>query len=207
MSERNDELTRLSYTLGENMEDRFYVYMLQDDNGKPFYIGKGQGGRVFCHENDADKLLEVIRSENGDRNVDYSKLSEKIKTIIKSSGKVEKVIIKWGLTENEAFMCESALMNMYDHIFPETLTNISNGHASNAEKHSHALDGYKTKARNVQDFLDNVAIREVDFKEYCGNIPVVFITINKAIRLCTRKNVPTCKGKILYTIQQGAFGI
>lgn len=40
MSERNDELTRLSYTLGENMEDRFYVYMLQDDNGKPFYIGK-----------------------------------------------------------------------------------------------------------------------------------------------------------------------
>ena len=39
MSERNDELTRLSYTLGENMEDRFYVYMLQDDNGKPFYIG------------------------------------------------------------------------------------------------------------------------------------------------------------------------
>ena len=68
MSERNDELTRLSYTLGENMEDRFYVYMLQDDNGKPFYIGKGQGGRVFCHENDADKLLEVIRSENGDRN-------------------------------------------------------------------------------------------------------------------------------------------
>lgn len=133
MSERNDELTRLSYTLGENMEDRFYVYMLQDDNGKPFYIGKGQGGRVFCHENDADKLLEVIRSENGDRNVDYSKLSEKIKTIIKSSGKVEKVIIKWGLTENEAFMCESALMNMYDYIFPETLTNISNGHASNAE--------------------------------------------------------------------------
>ena len=144
MSERNDELTRLSYTLGENMEDRFYVYMLQDDNGKPFYIGKGQGGRVFCHENDADKLLEVIRSENGDRNVDYSKLSEKIKTIIKSSGKVEKVIIKWGLTENEAFMCESALMNMYDYIFPETLTNISNGHASNAEKHSHSLDGYKT---------------------------------------------------------------
>lgn len=183
MSERNDELTRLSYTLGENMEDRFYVYMLQDDNGKPFYIGKGQGGRVFCHENDADKLLEVIRSENGDRNVDYSKLSEKIKTIIKSSGKVEKVIIKWGLTESEAFMCESALMNMYDHIFPETLTNISNGHASNAEKHSHALDGYKTKARNVQDFLDNVAIREVDFKEYCGNIPVVFITINKSYPL------------------------
>lgn len=183
MSERNDELTRLSYTLGENMEDRFYVYMLQDDNGKPFYIGKGQGGRVFCHENDADKLLEVIRSENGDRNVDYSKLSEKIKTIIKSSGKVEKVIIKWGLTENEAFMCESALMNMYDYIFPETLTNISNGHASNAEKHSHALDGYKTKARNVQDFLDNVAIREVDFKEYCGNIPVVFITINKSYPL------------------------
>lgn len=116
MSERNDELTRLSYTLGENMEDRFYVYMLQDDNGKPFYIGKGQGGRVFCHENDADKLLEVIRSENGDRNVDYSKLSEKIKLSLKVAARL-KGHNKWGLTENEAFMCESALMNMYDYIF------------------------------------------------------------------------------------------
>lgn len=68
-----------------------------------FISAKGKVDECFCHENDADKLLEVIRSENGDRNVDYSKLSEKIKTIIKSSGKVEKVIIKWGLTENEAF--------------------------------------------------------------------------------------------------------
>lgn len=90
MSERNDELTRLSYTLGENMEDRFYVYMLQDDNGKPFYIGKGQGGRVFCHENDADKLLEVIRSENGDRNVDYSKLSEKKKLSLKVAARLKR---------------------------------------------------------------------------------------------------------------------
>lgn len=153
MSERNDELTRLSYTLGENMEDRFYVYMLQDDNGKPFYIGKGQGGRVFCHENDADKLLEVIRSENGDRNVDYSKLSEKIKTIIKSSGKVEKVIIKWGLTENEAFMCESALMNMYDHIFPETLTNISNGHARMLKSTLTHLTDIKRKREMCRIFL------------------------------------------------------
>lgn len=187
LNDWNDDLTRLSYTLGENREDRFYVYMLLDENKGPFYIGKGQGGRVFCHENSVDKMLSAVRLERGDRNSDYSKLSEKIKTIIKNKGTVEKVIIKWGLTENEAFMCESALMNMYDYICPETLTNISNGHASNAEKSAHALDGHKTKARNVQDFLDNVAIREVNFKEYCGDIPVVFITINKSYPLMQSK--------------------
>lgn len=47
MSERNDELTRLSYTLGENMEDRFYVYMLQDDTESLFISAKGKADECF----------------------------------------------------------------------------------------------------------------------------------------------------------------
>ncbi len=33
---------------------RFYVYELRDEVGKVFYVGKGQGGRIKCHERDAE---------------------------------------------------------------------------------------------------------------------------------------------------------
>jgi hypothetical protein len=30
-----------------------YVYVLRRPNGRPFYVGKGYGDRVFQHENEA----------------------------------------------------------------------------------------------------------------------------------------------------------
>ena len=34
-------------------QPRYYVYILARPNGKPFYVGKGQGARVFAHDNEA----------------------------------------------------------------------------------------------------------------------------------------------------------
>src|SRR5690242_9527661 len=31
----------------------FYVYILRRPDGRPFYVGKGIGDRVFAHENEA----------------------------------------------------------------------------------------------------------------------------------------------------------
>lgn len=132
---------RISYTLNRDSSHKYYVYMLIDENKVPFYIGKGQGGRVFQHENDADFFLDIIRNERDDSTAIYDNLSDKIKIILENSGMIEKVIVKWGLTEDEAFMCESALMNMYDYINPGILTNIVNGHASDLEKCSRHVDG------------------------------------------------------------------
>lgn len=52
-------------------QDAHYVYILRRPDGRPFYVGKGVGGRVFHHENEArhpnnrtsnSYKLNVIRS-------------------------------------------------------------------------------------------------------------------------------------------------
>lgn len=56
-------------------QKRFYVYVLLKPDGKPFYVGKGLGQRVFAHESEARNTttrshkLNVIRSiiRNGGR--------------------------------------------------------------------------------------------------------------------------------------------
>lgn len=192
-NQNNDSIKRLSQTFGDG-KDKFYVYMLiVEGEGKPFYIGKGAGARVFAHEFDAmnaEEMLKAINEERDDIEANYNKLSEKIKTIINNTGKIKKVIVKWGLTSEEAFMCESALINMYDYlcknpsqtVLPESdiLSNIVNGHASKKEKDSRAIDELKTKARDLEDFLENVAIQEKyfprDIQRRC-----VFININTAM--------------------------
>lgn len=189
-------VNRLAQTFGED-EDKYYVYMLMvEGEGKPFYIGKGAGARVFAHELDADAMLKAINQDRNDKEANYNKLSDKIKTIINNKGEVKKVIVKWGLTEDEAFMCESALINMYDYLCNNTsdkplskedaLTNIVNGHASEKEIKSNSLDGSKTKARDIEDFLENVAIPETKFPRGVKN-RCVFINIKEAMDLWYNK--------------------
>lgn len=93
----------------------YYVYALIDPRSdKIFYIGKGEGNRVFNHEVEADRNDE----------------KEKLKTIkeIKENGKeVKKVLLHWGLSEKEAYAAETALINVFN-LYPKTkLTNIVAG--------------------------------------------------------------------------------
>ena len=98
----------------------YYVYGLIDPrSGKVFYIGKGTGNRVFEHER------ESLTNPNSEK--------LKLKTIaeIKAAGyEVEKIMIHSGLTETEAFAAEAALINMFQYLQEDGLTNISAGHHS-----------------------------------------------------------------------------
>lgn len=98
----------------------YYVYKLMDPrNGQVFYIGKGEGNRVYDHVQGAN-----IKLEEGEDN-----LSLKIATIneIKNEGlEVIHIIHRHGLTEEEAFQVEAALIDDYNG-----LTNIQAGHYSN----------------------------------------------------------------------------
>jgi len=93
----------------------YYVYRLVDD-GETFYIGKGKGNRVFQHE---------IQAKNETDDSFNSKL-KKINAA-KERGTFEVVIHRHGLSEEQAFLLESALIDMHKS-YGKKLTNIQSGH-------------------------------------------------------------------------------
>ena len=96
----------------------FYVYALIDPrDNKVFYIGKGAGNRVFSHE---------IESEKSDKS-EKQKL-QKIRDIEKDGFFVKRVIVNWGLSEQEAFVAEATLINLLNYIPTFQLTNEVSGH-------------------------------------------------------------------------------
>lgn len=90
---------------------RFYVYVLARPNGKPFYVGKGQRGRVYDHENEARKGHKCHKC-----NV--------IRKIWRKGGEVQRYIVFTTDSEREALDYEIELIALYGQ---ETLCNLTSG--------------------------------------------------------------------------------
>lgn len=170
---------------------KYYVYALCKRNGTPFYIGKGCGWRVFQHREAAQQAQESISSDDTlDETAKAAKIAEltqKLRTIIEQERDLQMVVVKWGLTSNEAFMCESALINLLSFLKGKTieeLTNIVNGHASETEKNSPS--DVKTKARSLETFLMECAIPERSIDDVSER--VVFVKINDFYPKCINQN-------------------
>lgn len=99
---------------------QYYVYCLVDPRTKKiFYIGKGHDNRIFNHANDA--LNEKLSSLKLDI----------IRAIRRSGLKVSYYIIRHGLSEAEALLVESVLIDIltYQAFNTESiLANIQSGH-------------------------------------------------------------------------------
>lgn len=99
---------------------QYYVYCLVDPRDKKiFYIGKGVGNRVFNHA--ADALKEELESDKLDT----------IREIHRQGLDVSYYIIRHGMTNDEALMVESVLIDMFTYgqfNLESTLTNIQAGH-------------------------------------------------------------------------------
>jgi hypothetical protein len=96
-----------------------YVYCLLDPQDNPFYIGMGNGNRVFDHAKDALK------------NPSISDKIEIIKKIIDSGERVRHVIIRHGLDNDTAFAIETALIDFSKYL-GANLSNLALGHKSSA---------------------------------------------------------------------------
>lgn len=103
-----------------------YVYRLIDPrNGETFYVGKGQGDRVFSH----------IR---GEQKLEGDELDNKLKRIreMRIAGfEVAHVIHRHGMDEKTAFEVEAALIDAYPG-----LTNIVGGAGGNDYGTMHAKE-------------------------------------------------------------------
>ena len=95
-----------------------YVYALIDPrDNKPFYIGKGEGGRVLAHAN------EALATEHETDKLDT------IRDVHAAGLQVKHVILRHGMDSKTAFVVESALIDFVEH-FGGELTNIVAGHHS-----------------------------------------------------------------------------
>lgn len=115
----------------------YYVYRLVDPrNGQTFYVGKGKNNRVFAHAecalsnyNDVDYSLE----NDNDENLKYKTIRE----IIDAGLEVIYIIQKHGLSERDAFVVESTLIDAYS--IDRKLTNEIKGFNSSEPRNAITL--------------------------------------------------------------------
>ena len=173
-----------------NPKRRYYVYALCekkiDGTLIPFYFGKGAKDRVWGHSDETEKEKEEIIEEAKELGLSEEELRLRLDDVsakhhmINEIGEdhLAKIIIKTGLTEYEALMCESALINIFKldglkFSDKDKLTNIINGHSNPFEKHAEV----KTEALPVEEY----------HKRYCKK-PIV-------VNAMTKEQISDLKGK------------
>ena len=93
---------------------KFYVYALIDPrNDRIFYIGKGTQNRVFDHAGAVSKHDELMST---------GRKIELIHEIIDAGYSVKHLILRHGLTEDQAFLVEASLID-FANIEGQDLTN------------------------------------------------------------------------------------
>lgn len=130
--------------------------MIDPRNGETFYVGKGKGNRLFSH-------VEGEVDSKGDE------LTEKIIRIrkIKNSGfEVAHVVHRYGMTEDQAFEVEAALIDAY----PEASNQVS------------GRDSGERGLMHANQIIEKYEAPEAEFKHR-----VLLITINRSIT--ERENV------------------
>ncbi|MDO8676476.1 MAG: hypothetical protein Q7K16_02390 [Candidatus Azambacteria bacterium] len=130
----------------------YYVYLLIDNKGKIFYIGKGKGSRIYNHLVDAE-FSKIKELKNSPKII-------KIRDIQNKKHVVRLEILRHGMSEKEALEVESACIDML------RLTNLTNkikGHYSN-----------NRGRKNVREIKIMFEAREAKILD-----PTILININK----------------------------
>lgn len=129
---------------------KYYVYVYSDPRTeipKPFYIGKGRGNRIFSHLKHGGETAKT----------------EVLKELQKLNLNPVLEVLKYGLTEKEALLVESAAIEL---LGLNQLTNEVHGH--------HAKLNGRTQVNDLIHILSDAKAKIRD--------PVVLITVNRAYR-------------------------
>jgi len=113
-----------SFSIAVVQKLKNYVYRLIDPrNGETFYVGKGNGNRVFSH----------IQNEKGLEGDEFDNKMQRIREIRLAGFEIVHVIHRHGMDEKTAFEVESAVIDAYPG-----LTNIIGGAGGNDHGVMHA---------------------------------------------------------------------
>ncbi len=131
-------------------ELNYYVYRLVDPrNGQTFYVGKGKNNRVFAHAKCAlkdYKDVDYCQDQDDEENLKYKTIRE-----IRDAGlEVIYIIQKYGLSERDALVVESVLIDVYS--IERELTNKIKGFASSEPANAITLQ----KALAAEEYVDSV---------------------------------------------------
>lgn len=169
-------------------EIKYYVYRLVDPtNGNTFYVGKGKGNRVFAHAKGVIKNYNDINYFDQDEDDESLKIKT-IKNIIDSGLEVIYIIQQYGLTEEQAFWIESALIDAY---CLDKLTNKIKGHSFGGYdcpinaitlQKNHSIKEYEDVSTNPKYIL--IKIKNYWLNERNGN---VYETVRSAWKLSLDK--------------------
>lgn len=163
---------------------KFYVYRLIDPrNGETFYVGKGTGNRVFAH----------IKDELGAEADDLTEKLSRIRRIHLDGFEVAHVIHRHGMSEDQAFEVEAALIDAY----PEAANQIA-GKASDERGLMHAnqiVERYEAQEAVFQHaaVLINVS-RTVTERES------IYAAVRYAWKIDPKR---AAKAEVILAVQQG----
>ncbi len=143
-----------------------------------------------------DELKKSVKSEKFEELEEkIDDLGEKINKINEIThnpdSKIEKYIIKCGMTSKEAFMVESALINLlqidnlkFNCRENDKLTNKVKGHQSEGEKHG----DIPTAARTVEEFCEQFAKEPIIYEDLINEkVNAVLINIKNGYPECLEK--------------------
>ena len=170
----------------------YYVYRLIDPrNGETFYIGKGKGNRVFDH-----MTMQIKFDKNNDDN-NEDEITEKFKILreIETEGlEPIHIIHRHGMTEDEAFEVEAALIDTF-----QGLSNLVSGHKSNEFGPASALQLISRYEAEEMKILEGHKIVAININNTFNNL-----SHYDAVRYAWRINVKRAyKADFIFAIQQG----
>lgn len=143
-------------------ELKYYVYRLVDPrNGNTFYVGKGKNNRVFAHI--ACALAETSDVDYDSETDDEKNLKYQTIHAIHDAGlEVIHIIQRYGLTEHDALVIESALIDVY---CLEQLTNKIKGHYSSEPENAITLEN-RLSAKEFDESIIPYSFMIIKIKNY-----------------------------------------